>query len=179
MDQILQQRKLPFAPFDDSLIEYFLTKISFLDSNNFKDRIGVGEREGRVASNLVARRNFNLSHGIGRSGDVEAIQPKAAGSSLIYKLTNYLVKDALRLMGLTVQKCLVLPLATGMTLTLILLTLKAIKPNAKYVIWPRIDQKTCLKCILTAGALPIVIQPKLSQCQMYVHTDMEEMQKKV
>ncbi len=47
-----------------------------MDSNNFVDNVGVGEREARVASELVARRHYRLAHGIGRSGDVSAEQPK-------------------------------------------------------------------------------------------------------
>ena len=47
-----------------------------MDSNNFLDNIGVGEREARVASGLVARRHYRLAHGMGRSGDVAAEQPK-------------------------------------------------------------------------------------------------------
>ncbi len=47
-----------------------------MDRNNFPDNVGVGEREARVASDLVARRHFRLAHGIGRSGDVAAVQPK-------------------------------------------------------------------------------------------------------
>jgi O-phospho-L-seryl-tRNASec:L-selenocysteinyl-tRNA synthase len=39
-----------------------------MDSNNFLDNVGVGEREARVASELVARRHYRLAHGIGRSG---------------------------------------------------------------------------------------------------------------
>ena len=54
-----------------------------MDSNNFSGNVGVGEREGRVASEVVRRRHFGLSHGMGRSGDVTAVQPKAAGSSII------------------------------------------------------------------------------------------------
>ena len=38
-----------------------------------------------------------------------------------------------------VNDLLVLPLATGMSLVLSLLTLKSLKPDAKYVLWPRID----------------------------------------
>lgn len=38
-----------------------------------------------------------MGHGIGRSGDLVASQPKAAGSSLIAKLTKHLAKDALKL----------------------------------------------------------------------------------
>lgn len=33
-----------------------------------------------------------MGHGIGRSGDIKSIQPKATGSSLIYILAEYLVK---------------------------------------------------------------------------------------
>ena len=47
-----------------------------MDSNNFLDNIGVGEREARVASGLVAHRHYGLAHGIGRSGDIAAEQPK-------------------------------------------------------------------------------------------------------
>jgi O-phospho-L-seryl-tRNASec:L-selenocysteinyl-tRNA synthase len=40
-----------------------------------------------------------MGHGIGRSGDLEEVQPKAAGSSLMYKLTNSLVLEVIRYMG--------------------------------------------------------------------------------
>ena len=55
------------------------------------------------------------------------------------------------------KACLVLPVATGMSLVMTLLTLKQQRPGAKYVIWPRIDQKSCFKCILTAGELIIAV----------------------
>lgn len=46
------------------------------------------------------------------------------GSSLLVQLTNLLALDALRVAGLThITECAVLPLATGMTMTLALLTL--------------------------------------------------------
>lgn len=35
----------------------------------------------------------------GRSGDILAEQPKAAGASLLSKITHYLVLDALKLSG--------------------------------------------------------------------------------
>ena len=47
-----------------------------MDSNNFLGSVGVGEREARVASRLVAARHYGLAHGIGRSGDIAAEQPK-------------------------------------------------------------------------------------------------------
>ncbi|CAI7858154.1 unnamed protein product, partial [Closterium sp. NIES-54] len=82
----------------------------------------------------------------------------AAGSTLACRLTNLIVKDALSLAGLKdISAATVLPVATGMALTLTLLALKASRPAAQYVLWSRIDQKTCLKCILTAGLSPVVV----------------------
>lgn len=102
---------------------------------------------------LVARRHYNFSHGIGRSGNLAEAQPKAIGSTILSNLTNELALDALRKIGLvSCQGCLVVPMATGMTLMLSLLHLKKSRPaGAKYVLWSRIDQKSCLKCILSAG----------------------------
>jgi O-phospho-L-seryl-tRNASec:L-selenocysteinyl-tRNA synthase len=37
-----------------------------MDSNNGINHIGIGEREGRIYSNLVKSRNYGLIHGIGR-----------------------------------------------------------------------------------------------------------------
>lgn len=62
----------------------FLNDLSLMDSNNFLGNSGVGEREGRIGCSLVgvgrvvevkvAQRHYHLSHGIGRAGDVAAIQ---------------------------------------------------------------------------------------------------------
>ena len=49
------------------------------------------------------------------------------------------------------KRALVLPVATGMSLTLVLLSLKTQRPQAQFVLWPRIDQKSCFKSILAAG----------------------------
>ena len=149
-----------------------------MDSNTFIGNAGVGEREGRVICPLVAARHFGLSHGIGRSGDITEPQPKAAGarlapavpsllprrrpragSSLIYALTNALAADALRRAGADgIKEALVLPLATGMSVTLTLLALRQLRPAAKYVLWPRIDQKSCLKAVHAAGLTPVPIE---------------------
>ena len=58
-----------------------------------------------------------------------------------------------------VQHCIVVPVATGMALVLTMLTLRALRPNAKYVLWPRIDQKSCFKSIITAGKSIILCYP--------------------
>lgn len=78
-----------------------------MDSNNFPLNCSVGERESRIISSIVARRHFRMGHGIGRSGDLEEVQPKAAGSSLMYKLSNALVLEVMRYMGKIIKliKC--------------------------------------------------------------------------
>lgn len=97
---------------------------------------------------------------------------QAAGSSLLVKLTNILTKHALTVAGmLDVKAVTVLPVATGMAITLTLLAMKSQRPKtARYVLWPRIDQKTCLKAVISAGLEPIVIQNLLLGDQL--STDM-------
>lgn len=157
---LLEQRKLPKTGWDDDTIQYFLQQLSQMDSNNFRERAGVGEREGRVASALLRQRHLGFSHGIGRSGDLLEVQPKAAGSSVLYKLTNQLIADALAIAGLrTPVQCVVFPMATGMTIAMTLLTLRHQYPSRNKVIWSRIDQKSCLKAMLLVGLHVIVVDP--------------------
>lgn len=73
-----------------------------------------------------------------------------------------------------VSGCLIVPCATGMTLSLTLMTLLQKNPTAKYVVWPRIDQKTCLKCIITSGLTPIVIPNILENDEL--RTDLDTME---
>jgi len=51
----------------------------------------------------------------------------------------------------SVTSAFVVPMATGMTLMLCMLAFKSMRAKARYVLWPRIDQKSCFKSILTAG----------------------------
>ncbi|KAF4733837.1 hypothetical protein FOZ63_013512 [Perkinsus olseni] len=192
VSSLLSQRRLPLEPWTDQEIKSFLLNISSWDTNNFRGNIGVGEREGRYASNLVYERNFGLMHGIGRSGDIAAVQPKAAGSSLILRLTRYLVADAIRLAGIPslvndVPKgspCL-LPVATGMAITLVLLAVmkrqRAAHPNVKYVVWSRIDQKSCLKAMQLAGLEVVSVDQKQSDspAEQGLVTDVEAIREKI
>ncbi len=142
---------------------------------------------------------------------------QAAGSSLLARLANLLAADALAAAGMAdLGGATVLPLATGMALTLTLLALRPLRPPGarcgaghprsqgigsgrapvlalpvsqvleaahlswqgvrswtpcrarrspcarhcgRYVLWPRIDQKTCLKAIASAGleAVPLAL----------------------
>ncbi|XP_064602411.1 LOW QUALITY PROTEIN: O-phosphoseryl-tRNA(Sec) selenium transferase-like [Liolophura sinensis] len=174
----LQQRKLPEEGWEDATIELLLQEFSLMDSNNFPGNCGVGEREARIASGLVARRHFRLGHGIGRSGDIAAIQPKAAGSSLLMKLTNSMALDVLKLSGVQlVAGCFVVPMATGMSLALCMSTFRQKRRKARYVLWPRIDQKSCLKSVLAAGFELVVVENRLEGDEL--RTDLVRLEEKM
>ncbi|CAG9569710.1 SLA/LP autoantigen-like protein [Leishmania major strain Friedlin] len=207
---ILAQRCCPDEGLTDAAIELILRQLSLMDTNNFARHVGGGEREGRVVSALVRMRHFHLTHGVGRSGDLFSEQPKAAGSSLLYKITNVLMLDLIRQAGApSTAAAVVVPMATGMTLALVLRcvakthmkelmkeaeavqlqrtatkdstsaasaapaqeppmseadrgrhgrTSLPVPATPRYVIWPRIDQKTALKCIDAAGLVPVPVQ---------------------
>jgi O-phospho-L-seryl-tRNASec:L-selenocysteinyl-tRNA synthase len=175
--QVIEFSKLPKYGWKDQSIEVFLQQLSLMDSNNFSSNAGVGEREGRIYSSMVARRNLYFSHGIGRSGDIVEVQPKAAGSSILYKLTNKLTTHALTIAGLSNKfSCVVFPLATGMSLGLCFNALKSTQPAEKrYVIWSRIDKKSCFKSILLANLIPIIVDPILVNGEMV--TNIEEIRR--
>ncbi|XP_013413537.1 O-phosphoseryl-tRNA(Sec) selenium transferase isoform X2 [Lingula anatina] len=176
--QLFEQKKCPEIGWDDMSIELLLQELAVMDSNNFPGNCGVGEREARIASRLVANRHYNIGHGIGRSGDITAIQPKAAGSSLLNKLTNSMVLDIIKTAGVqSAASAFVVPMATGMSLVLCMLTLKQQRPDARYVLWPRIDQKSCFKSMVTAGFKPIVIENKLEGDEL--RTDISAIELKV
>ena len=172
---ILHTRSIPDDPLKENTISYILNYLSNMDSNNGPYHIGIGEREGRIISPLVHQRNYGLVHGMGRSGNINDYQPKACGSSLLVQLTNSLLKNLLHSIGMTfIKDIIILPFATGMALTLSYLTLRLQKPKAKYIIWSRIDQKTCLKCIITSGFEPIIINPIPNKLNDYeLETDIE------
>uniref|UniRef100_A0A182VS30 O-phosphoseryl-tRNA(Sec) selenium transferase n=1 Tax=Anopheles minimus TaxID=112268 RepID=A0A182VS30_9DIPT len=173
---LLEQRKLPILGWSESLVEYLVSELALLDSNNFPSRCGVGEREGRVVCDLVRRRHYNFTHGIGRSGNLTDAQPKAAGSTILANITNSLVCDLIRSVGIpNCTKAIVIPLATGMTMMLALRAIHSKRPTSRYVLWSRVDQQSCFKSICAAGLKPIIIDsllasecsttPGSSQCQ--------------
>ncbi|MCL4137385.1 UNVERIFIED_CONTAM: hypothetical protein GTU68_040353 [Idotea baltica] len=58
-----------------------------------------------------------------------------------------------------------------MSLVLCLLTLRKQRPNARYVLWPRIDQKSCFKAIGAAGFEPVVIENVLEGDELRTNLD--------
>ncbi|MCP9263396.1 O-phosphoseryl-tRNA(Sec) selenium transferase [Dirofilaria immitis] len=151
---------IPEIGLPQQVIEAFLTRLASLDSNNRFDTIcvGAGEREGRILSPLVQQLHYGLAHGIGRSGNLTERQPKAIGSSVLSEITNKLALDAIRYLGIPSTKAaMVIPVATGMALSLCLGAWRHTKRRAKFVVFLRIDQKSCFKSIFTAGFEPIII----------------------
>ncbi len=171
-------RRLPEDGWSDIQIQHFLFLLSTLDTNN-KNIIasrwcGVGEREGRIYSSLVANRHFGFAHGMGRSGDITEPQPKAVGSTVLVQLTLFLVLDAIRrgsgLNGQTAAKYgILLPLCTGMSMSLVLSSLRETNPDRSIVLWCRIDQKSCFKAISSAGLTCVVIPTTLEGDEVVTH----------
>ena len=64
---------MPEQPWSKLAINTLMDRVAQMDSNNFEGNCGVGEREGRIFSELVKDKNYSLGHGIGRSGDVNAL----------------------------------------------------------------------------------------------------------
>ena len=159
-NQLITQRRIPDEGWDPNYIEMFIREVSIWDSNNFNSRCAVGEREGRCLSDIVSRRHWGLIHGIGRSGDVNAEQPKAAGSSFLLSLTRALVYDAIKtIFGIpnVPRDVVVLPIATGMSIMMGMIAVSQMHsdPNRKNVIWSRIDQKSCIKAMTSDPNLTV------------------------
>lgn len=62
----MYHRKLPEIGWDDLTVRMFLDYMASFDANNHLASVGVGEREGRVYSNIVKDRHFAFVHGVGR-----------------------------------------------------------------------------------------------------------------
>jgi O-phospho-L-seryl-tRNASec:L-selenocysteinyl-tRNA synthase len=132
---LLNQRSCPEEGWDELTINLFFNYLASMDSNNGLNHIGIGEREGRIFSKIVKNRNFGLVHGIGRSGEVTELQPKAVGSSLLVQLAHSVLQNFLHSIGYSfIRDLIILPLATGMSLTLTMLTLKQFRPVRKFLI---------------------------------------------
>ena len=87
---LLEQRKVPDEGWTDEQIKVFLKLLSSLDTDKDPKAARVGEREARIASPLISDLATGFCHGIGRGGELAAAQPKAPGTSILYKLANQL-----------------------------------------------------------------------------------------
>ncbi|MHA2600738.1 MAG: O-phosphoseryl-tRNA(Sec) selenium transferase [Candidatus Thorarchaeota archaeon SMTZ1-83] len=148
---LLNRRRFPKMPFSDLQLETLFRLLSSMDTDKDPESARVGEREGRVASPFVERMAFGFNHGIGRSGHVAAPQPKAPGTSLMQQVADQVAVDAIRKLGLSnVRNGVVLPLATGMSIALVLGALRR-EMGVRGVLYPRLDHASPIRAIALAG----------------------------
>jgi O-phospho-L-seryl-tRNASec:L-selenocysteinyl-tRNA synthase len=155
---LFEQRNIPEEAWSDSQIRLLLTILSMMDTDKDPQAARVGEREARVASPLVSELAANFCHGIGRSGEIYAPQPKAPGASIMYALANMLASDAIRRFGApNLKYAFLLPLPTGMSIGLAISAMRQ-KRKGKHVIHPRVDHKSPLKAIELIGLETKIIE---------------------
>ncbi|GMS79747.1 hypothetical protein PENTCL1PPCAC_1922, partial [Pristionchus entomophagus] len=162
LNELWTKKSIPDEGWTEHSIELFLQWIASHDSNNRIDMtpLGAGEREGRIASSMVRRLHCGLTHGVGRSGNLCEVQPKALGSSMLNCLANEFALHALKTLGLhSVKGAVVVPICTGMSMMMCMSHWRKSRPRARYVIWSRVDQKSAFKAILAAGYDPIMVDP--------------------
>ncbi|MFX1480259.1 MAG: O-phosphoseryl-tRNA(Sec) selenium transferase [Promethearchaeota archaeon] len=163
---LFNQKCVPKDPWNDQQIEFLLELLSNMDTDKDSNAARVGEREARIASKLHLKTSAGFCHGVGRSGFLTAPQPKAPGGSIMYEISNYLARDILRNFGLpNVTEAIVVPLCTGMSLSL---TLGALRPEEennsnirRTVLVPQIDHKSLLKSIEFMGLKPKIVNGRI------------------
>jgi O-phospho-L-seryl-tRNASec:L-selenocysteinyl-tRNA synthase len=164
---LFDQKSVPIEPWNDEQIEFLLLTLSNMDTDKDSNAARVGEREARISSKLHIKTSAGFCHGVGRSGFLTAPQPKAPGGSIMYEITNYLARDILRKFGLpNIREAIVVPLCTGMSLSL---TLGALRPKMddidketkSTIIIPQIDHKALLKAIELMGFKPKIIKGRI------------------
>ncbi|MFW9843844.1 MAG: O-phosphoseryl-tRNA(Sec) selenium transferase [Candidatus Thorarchaeota archaeon] len=159
---VLNRRIFPDRGLTDPQLELMVQILSSMDTDKDPEAARVGEREARVASPYVASLAADFNHGIGRSGQLSAPQPKAAGASLMQQVANSTSLDAIRKLGLSNTKAgLVTPVSTGMSIALTMGALKR-ELGIKNVIYPRIDHTSPKRGIVLAGLnevqIPTIIE---------------------
>ncbi|NHI89450.1 MAG: O-phosphoseryl-tRNA(Sec) selenium transferase [Candidatus Thorarchaeota archaeon] len=154
---VLNRRQFPDKALTDLQLEIMLQLLSSLDTDKDPEAARVGEREARIASPFIGQLSAGFNHGVGRSGQLVAPQPKAPGSSLMQQVANNVALDAIRKLGLSNMKSgIVTPLSTGMSISLILSALRR-EQGIKHVLFPRIDHASPHRAIAFAGLEETVI----------------------
>ncbi len=151
LKELLDQRTIPEKGWSDDQILVIIELLASMDTDKDPKAARVGEREGRVASPLLDRLSAGFCHGIGRSGQIAAPQPKAPGGSIMYMLVNRFASTILRKRGLpNVKGAILLPLSTGMSIFLSLAACRNLH-GGTHVVYPRVDHQSPLRGIAAAG----------------------------
>ncbi len=161
LKDLINQSKFPDIALSELQIDLLIRLLSSMDTDKDPTASRVGEREGRIAGPLLERLSGGFNHGVGRSGQLTAPQPKAAGASLMQKLANNVALDAIRSLGLSnVHAGVVTPLSTGMSLALVCNYLRQ-QLGVDTIIYPRIDHTSPPTGIAFAGLRLVSIENRL------------------
>ena len=159
---LFEQRRVPEEGWEDDVIDFLLTLLSWMDSDKDLGGARIGEREARVASPLVSRLAHGFCHGVGRSGNIASPQPKAAGTSLACFLANKLALDMLRKSGApNLDSACVLPVATGMAIGLAV-SVSRDETRKREVVYPRVDHDSPLKGMRLVGMKIKIVDSEVS-----------------
>ena len=142
MIDFLSRRMVPEHGWSVKEIQQFLTALSQFDTSNDPGSIRIGEREARISTDLLNDTSFGFNHGVGRSGNISASQPKAVGASILQSVLNTAILHFIKDLGITnLRSACVLPMSTGMTLGLSLrgFDQDPFSSKPKKVIMPRVD----------------------------------------
>lgn len=165
---VLNRQQFPETALTDLQLEMMIQLLSSLDTDKDPEAARVGEREARIASPYIGRLSAGFNHGVGRSGKLAAPQPKAPGASLMQNVANNVALDAVRKLGLSnVKSGIVTPLSTGMSIALILASLRR-EQGIRHVLYPRIDHASPDRAIAFAGLektiIPTIIDEDAVRC---------------
>ena len=180
IEELLTQMKPPNQGWSDEQIRFFLEILAHMDSNSDPSAFRIGEREARISTKLLYDYSGGFIHGIGRSGDIKAPQPKATGGSILNVLTDAMVTFFFKEMGLTnIKGSITLPLSTGMSIMLVIrglynqyLSTKEIDstsepsnhtPLKDEIIFLRMDHKSPRKGIALSGMKIKIIEGKIGK----------------
>jgi len=148
-----------------------------MDTDKDPEAARVGEREARIASPFIGTLSAGFNHGIGRSGQLDAPQPKAAGATLMQQIANTIALDAIRKLGLSnVKSGIVTPLSTGMTLGLVLGAMRR-ELHVQRVLYPRIDHLSPRRGIALSGLEEVRVSTLIEDDA--VRVDMGDLEKHI
>jgi len=159
---LFEQRRVPEEGWEDDVIDFLLTLLSWMDTDKDPKGARIGEREAKVASPFVSKLAHGFCHGVGRSGNITAPQPKAAGTSLAYFFTEKLALDMLQRAGTpNLESACVLPLATGMAIGLAVGVARD-DTKKREVVYPRVDHDSPLKGMRLVGMKVKIVDSEVS-----------------
>ncbi len=159
IEEILNHRTILKKGLDDEKIRLFLKVLSLMDTDKDPKSIRIGEREGRISSMIQEELVSGFCHGVGRSGNLIDPQPKAPGASIMYGLTNNILKSFLKNLGLKVY-AMATPVATGMSIALCLSASRKMY-NSNMVIYPYAAHKSPIKAVSFAGLKMRLVETRL------------------